>query len=202
MKPAFFKFILVCIILAFMNGCAFIGAGNIGNIEYIFPKMDSESNPLSTMPLKDFSKMNLQGRSVEISDVENLWGKPDKLTIKDGKKDYTYHLGLRWNGLILIPVIPLPIPLALPVGHESITFTFFEDKLTRWSILRNHYCVSAAGFSVIPLDPEGKSLGLSAGSACQWGHKGIEPYNTSATITCDLPFYNRCYPDDPEGRAP
>lgn len=191
----------VLIMLALItSSCAFIGAGEIGDVVYKSPPKTSVDTSISFNVgyyiddtwLFDFLKSNPDsiGRKVITpATIENLWGKPNKVVIEKDRKIITYNRGLRWNGFIAIVLIPIPI--AVPVGHKTVIFTFENDLLTYWVIRDNHYCISYTGFNLIPFDPEGKTLGFHATTECQW-HKDISPRD--GEMACGSLFYDKCYP--------
>lgn len=193
------KIILSLLLLIFSSGCAFVGYGGIGEAVYTSPEQ-SGSVFAYTMLKKDLSirdKKVTDIKPFQISDVETEWGTPDDTVIVNEKSiKIIYKQGLRWKGIVIIPLIPIPI--AIPVGHKTITFTFEYDSLKNWTIHDDHYCVSYAGFNLIPFDPEGKTLGLTAESSCKW-HKDMTPYQ--GKMACRVLFYDRCYPSPEYGRG-
>lgn len=55
------------------------------------------------------------------SALERTWGKPDRIGREGADTEiWTYRNGLRWNGVIL--VVFLPLPLIAPVGWDHVTF--------------------------------------------------------------------------------
>jgi hypothetical protein len=193
------KIIPLLVLLIFTSGCAFVGYGGVGEAVYTSPE---QSGPVFayTMLKKDLSithKRTTDTKPFELSDIESEWGTPDKTIIVNEKtKRITYKQGFRWKGIVIIPLIPIPI--AIPVGHKTITFNFENDSLKNWTVHDDHYCVSYAGFNLIPFDPEGKTLGLAAESSCKW-HKDMTPYQ--GKMACHVLFYDRCYLSPEYGRG-
>jgi len=58
----------------------------------------------------------------------NALGQPNSIKLlENGFKVYSYEIGSSWKGVVLFLVIP--IPLALPVGTESVEYHFFNGKM-------------------------------------------------------------------------
>ena len=71
--------------------------------------------------------------AVPISSVMREWGEPNaKETLGPDREEWTYRFGLRWKGVLL--VLLLPIPLMVPVGYDRITL-----------LVENGMAVSAKG---------------------------------------------------------
>jgi hypothetical protein len=192
------RIILIIILMLSTAGCAFVGYGGIGEAVYTSRE---QKRPVFryNMLNSDLSKRDKKVTDTtpfQVSDIEAEWGKPDEIVVNDTFKKMTYKKGLRWKGIILI--IGIPVPIAVPVGHKTITFNFENDFLNYWTILDDHYCVSYAGFNLIPLDPEGKTFGLKAETSCKW-HKDMTPYD--GKMACAVPLHDRCYPSPDYGRG-
>jgi hypothetical protein len=65
-------------------------------------------------------------RAIVASDLLNYWGEPDEIVKNNGEETWIYQFGLRWNGLGVALIIP--IPLIFPVGHEKLSFSMNGDK--------------------------------------------------------------------------
>ena len=72
-------------------------------------------------------------------------GEPDERIVHDGsQEDWVYiDEGLRWKGLILFLVIP--IPLAVPVGREHDVFHLNDGVVQRVDHVRMTWSASACG---------------------------------------------------------
>jgi hypothetical protein len=57
----------------------------------------------------------------------DAWGAPDAKRSVDGDEIWSYEQDRRWAGVILIPVVP--VPLLLPVAHDRVEFRFRDDTL-------------------------------------------------------------------------
>lgn len=181
---------LLSVILLSASGCALIGAGGIGDAVYTSAKYGKLSY-CDTILKSDFSLRQLPvgSKPVQYSDIEAEWGKTNDLTVEGNNKSVTYKTGLRWKGIILMPIIP--IPLAIPIGQKSVTFHFENDYLINWTIHDDHYCISYVGFILIPFG--GEFFGPISETSCQW-HKDMNPTRSSEDMACDVPFYDKCYP--------
>jgi hypothetical protein len=60
-------------------------------------------------------------------ELRKAWGDPDRISTSGDTERWIYHDGLRWNGLVLFAV--LPVPLLIPVGHEYVAVDFQGDSL-------------------------------------------------------------------------
>ena len=67
-------------------------------------------------------------RAILASELLEYWGEPDEIVTNNGDEAWIYQFGLRWSGLMVGFIIP--IPLAVPVGHEH-----FLSRLTETSTL-------------------------------------------------------------------
>ena len=64
-------------------------------------------------------------RTIVASKLLEYWGEPDEIVKNNGDEAWIYQFGLRWNGLMVAVIIP--IPLAVPVGHDELSFSIDED---------------------------------------------------------------------------
>lgn len=65
-------------------------------------------------------------RAILASELLDYWGEPDEIVKNHGDETWIYQFGLRWNGLGVAFIIP--IPLIVPVGHEGLFFSINGDK--------------------------------------------------------------------------
>jgi hypothetical protein len=65
-------------------------------------------------------------RPILASEVLDYWGEPDEIIKHDSTEVWIYQFGLRWNGLGVALIIP--IPLIVPVGHEELSLLIDEDR--------------------------------------------------------------------------
>jgi hypothetical protein len=75
------------------------------------------------------SPVKISGRldKVKRSNFDRMWGVPVVGSDSFGQEVRTYTLKhWRWHGLILWPIIPIPI--MVPFGHERYTATFDGEK--------------------------------------------------------------------------
>jgi hypothetical protein len=88
------------------QGCVGIGALRTRTEAYPIPYMSGTNSPADTSNW-----------------LEDHWGKPNKISHAGaGSLDeiWTYKFGLRWDGVLLAVVVPIPI--AVPVGREQVCF--------------------------------------------------------------------------------
>lgn len=63
-------------------------------------------------------------------DLVRSFGEPDeRRATADGAEEWVYLDGWRWNGPVLFVVIPLP--LLVPVGHDSTTYVLRDGVVER-----------------------------------------------------------------------
>lgn len=60
------------------------------------------------------------------ADIVKIWGKPNQIMESDGVKKLLYKRGLRWNGLYLF--IVFPIPIQIPTGYLYSIATFEDNE--------------------------------------------------------------------------
>jgi uncharacterized protein (DUF58 family) len=86
---------------------------------------------------------------VDVEALRRLWGEPDEVEDSgDGGQLWIYtSKDLRWRGVVLFLVV-LPLPLAIPVGRETATFTVRDGQVVAAEIVRKTERVELAG--VIP----------------------------------------------------
>lgn len=81
------------------------------------------------------------------------WGDPAKTSVSGQQRRLTYKQGLSWAGIM--PIVIVPIPLAVPSGHKTVTFTCDGDNVVEASGITTKnsglYCgllMSNDGFSL------------------------------------------------------
>lgn len=181
---------IILLSMLIVSGCAIIGVGEIGEAVYKTPDNSHGNRWVRSKYSRLFYPSSEAGsHRVSPDEVEAIWGDPKDTVIDSNTKKLTFNNGLRWRGIILLPLLPLPF--AVPVGNSTVTFNFENDVLLGWTIHDSHYCLSYSGFNLIPLDPEGKSLGFQNESRdCQW-HGDMTPYD--GEMACKFMLYDKCY---------
>ncbi|GEM_PF-5808709 len=186
MKNLIFSFLLILT----NSGCAYFGVGAIGEVVYSGPRQDYGFNML-----KSDLKVENRSKPYQYREIVAEWGEPSTIIDKHEIKSVVYYNGLRWRGVVLVPLIPLPF--VMPVGFKTVTFNFRNDFLIDWIIDSNHYCFSLSGIFLIPLG--GEFVGsLTPESFCQW-HNQMSP--NEGKMECDVPFYDKCYPSGAGSRG-
>ncbi len=64
------------------------------------------------------------------SEIISLWGKPDKVFIKNNSEYWIYNREVAVRG-ILIWVIIIPIPLIIPNGYRTTTLVFDKETVSK-----------------------------------------------------------------------
>lgn len=197
------RFLLLLVFILFTSGCAYVGYGEIGEVKYKGPDRPESGYQwgsgyfIDSTWTDEFLKHSTEGefkKFITPSSIEAVWGKPENVTIENNNKTVTYNRGLRWRGFVAVIIVPIPI--AIPVGHRTVTLSFENDRLKGWETHGSHRCLSVIGFNFIPTDPEGKSLGFKAVSECDW-HKDMTPYN--GEMACNFFLYDKCFPKNDVG---
>ena len=67
--------------------------------------------------------------SEKCSEIISRWGKPSYKSFDGDLSTYTYMHDFVWLGVI--PIVLVPIPLALPVGRRTTALTCRDDKVIR-----------------------------------------------------------------------
>ena len=109
---------LVIIVLALstlsMQGC--VGGSVIGN------QTATRKNPVISSSKGRIADMVVAKTPISVTKLLDYWGSPDRTErISLTREKWTYNSGFRFNGLILM--VGLPIPLCVPVGQNYIAFT-------------------------------------------------------------------------------
>lgn len=99
----------------FIQGCTMLGVAAIGN------RSSSIATPNVSNEKKCIERSIGGVSPITSEELLAHWGKPDN-SYKDGfgQEIWRYEFGLRWNGLVIGLIIP--IPLVIPVGHDYIEF--------------------------------------------------------------------------------
>jgi len=83
--------------------------------------------------------------------LETHWGKPASITQAGaGGRDeiWTYKFRLIWEGIV--PVVVIPLPLALPVEREKVQFVLHDGCVTSATQSQRKTVGGAVGFSLGP----------------------------------------------------
>jgi hypothetical protein len=114
--------LLVLLLLA-PSGCIGIGYGWLGTRQGTLEQPWARRHPMTGQRL-----VSEWQRSGELA-ARSAWGEPDARDARpDGSERWTYRAGLRWSGLVLHVVI-VPLPLVVPVGRQSVTFTIRDGRV-------------------------------------------------------------------------
>ena len=102
-----------------ISGC--VGISNIKSV-----KKEDMTQLYSTKGYVSYSSDN----NYTSSEVIFLWGKPDKVFIKNNSEYWTYNREVAVRG-ILIWVIIIPIPLIIPNGYRTTTLVFDKETVSK-----------------------------------------------------------------------
>jgi len=136
-----FKKLFIFGVILYISGCA--GFGTLYPIDTnktVKPKIGNKLGSIYT------SKDNIHSTC---SQVLKLWGKPDNITIKGNSKTLTYKYGVIFIGIM--PIIIIPIPLALPVGQKKTFIECENDKVTH--AYKTYTGMSAAYCGILSAQP-------------------------------------------------
>lgn len=104
-----------------LSGCAGLGVVAFGDEE------STIANPRISVEKGGLDSEDRSAPWTKAEDLLKSWGTPDKLEQTNTKTQlWTYHLGIRWNGIVVVAVI-IPIPLIVPVGSDYIEFRIEND---------------------------------------------------------------------------
>ena len=136
--------------------------------------------------------------------MQFLWGAPTKIEVaEDGREIWRYRRGLRWAGLslfIAVGIIPIPLPLAVPVGFREYDFTVVNGDIQHVRVMLSKYGPSIGFHIGLTFDESGNTLNSAwLGKHPFWdgheflgeldGHSSVHecfilpPKHTSAHIT-------------------
>lgn len=109
-----------------LSGCG-IGASIIGTVH------SSIEEPVFGMKKGRLTSAagRQEHRKIRKESLIEYWGRPDSVKTLPGRGEVlTYTFGYRWNGIGLWLLL-LPVPLVVPVGHDSIDITILDGYAAR-----------------------------------------------------------------------
>lgn len=121
------KSIPLLILCLLLQGCVGVGVEKTQNQVYPNPHI---SNFASADGLKYAGSNNTNSLACTATWLEGHWGKPSRITRDETgtqTETWTYKFGPIWNGVILVPMVP--VPLILPVGREQVHFVIQEGHV-------------------------------------------------------------------------
>ena len=131
--------LLLTIITIYIQGCVGLGGITLTDIT------ETIEQPLLFSSKGQISNEYKASRTADAATVREYWGAPDSVReLAPGRYRWDYNFGLRWNGLGLL-IIFVPVPLALPLGHDNVSLEFEGDRIVsamikQWNISALAYC--------------------------------------------------------------
>jgi len=122
-------FLLLCLLL---QGC--IGGGIIKSKTSSYHWYDSHSKTNAEVYTSTWLATN--------------YGKPTSVSTNANEEVWTYQSDRIWAGVM--PVVIVPIPLAVPVGRERIVFVIRDDRIVSATQSRQQTVGGAVGFGYGP----------------------------------------------------
>jgi len=115
----YLKFIILSFALV-TSGCAGFGV--------LYP---NDTTPISNPKISSFGNIYTTRNEKQYTclEVVELWGEPDSLVTEGEIKTLTYKYGLVFAGIM--PIVIIPIPLALPVGQKKTIIECQNDIVVR-----------------------------------------------------------------------
>lgn len=119
-----------------LSGCIGASIYHDERISFEAPQIDPEGTVQSGRSLDAISR----------ADVECIWGPPAKLRrVGEREERWTYlSSDLRWVGVLLVVI--LPVPMMVPVGHESVTLTLKDDRVLGAEVVKQDESHALFGF--------------------------------------------------------
>ena len=102
-----------------------------GCVGLAIPKEDSNSYPIPGVTLSSRSWTSGPAGHTQTYTKEEVlkeWGTPDETSFSEGMEHWSYNSEIRWIGVIVFLLIPLPI--MVPTGHHTTTLDFVGEDLT------------------------------------------------------------------------
>lgn len=131
--------LLLCAVV--QAGCVAAGVGYEGNESFRqeFPIVAQKRATFDLAPVTMDMRVSKWwvNRIVKKEDFLKAWGQPDRVVTKEEQEQWLYRKGVRWNGLFILPIVPIPIPLLVPVGWKEFTVEFTGDNVAAIETLTN-----------------------------------------------------------------
>lgn len=105
------------------------------------------------LPIAD----GVTSESATPSELLAAWGAPDARHSVGGDEIWRYERERRWAGVVLIPVVP--VPLLLPVAHDRVEFRFHGDTLLDSRVWKVEGRVALCGLAIGPCSAPGCYFG-------------------------------------------
>lgn len=116
------RFLVLSVFLS-LQGC--VGA------EIIHDKTNHIESPNGTYLLMPTRGEYTPGGTLPVKTKDELqkwWGKPDAIWFDGGVEKWRYINNISWA--VFMPELIVPLPIGIPTGHSSVTFTFHGSNIT------------------------------------------------------------------------
>ncbi len=94
---------------------------------WVAPRTDNSIGTRSGFPPSYGSPVTEEGPRGTCTEVIAQHGEPDHRSVDGRETSLVYRHGVAWAGIM--PIIIFPIPVALPVFSDSVTYTCKDDVL-------------------------------------------------------------------------
>ena len=152
------KIILLLILSLFAQGCVGIMTLRTKSVTFLNPKIWDYADHLG-VEWQDIEN-KASAKTYNSVWLDSHWGKPARIKSPSPQgniETWTYDFGRRWNGIV--PMIGIPIPLVIPVGREQVEFTFKDDQVVNARLVYEQEYEAVAGWYLH--GPCGPTLGLT-----------------------------------------
>jgi hypothetical protein len=121
----------VSVVAALCSGC--VGFAFHGNEHH------RADNPILTADRAHYDGSDSSNRRFPVptkNQVLAAWGKPDRIEMSSqGNERWIYENGIRWNGVVLFLLIP--VPLLIPVGSDYMVVEYAGDSVVAVETINN-----------------------------------------------------------------
>jgi hypothetical protein len=158
----------VCCSTLFVQACAFVGAGWLGETR-VEVKNPPANIPAAFQGGKEkypaAAPLDANKPQATTAELEKLWGPPKTFSCLDDEREiWSYREDeTRWSGIVLGLLVPLPF--LLPTGSEGVDFHIENGNVTKANVrvYGGGGCMLAASMSA--LDGSWHNEG-----GCEWGY--------------------------------
>ena len=136
------KITVLISMLMMLSGCVGIGV--------LYPQDSATTDNPHVSIIRGYYSADKTPDSIDCMEVIRRWGEPSK-TYRDGETStLVYKEGLVWAGVM--PIIGIPIPIAVPVGRKSTSLVCRGDDVIK--AMQTETRLAAAYCGMISEKPE------------------------------------------------